>query len=383
LWEVETNRLDPDALVAAVRRAEYIVGLRKERAGSDLYTVTAEAYAKPPIWSDATAQLSAEARADVMQRLVKPVEAAGMMAAGYIEVSASGQAVMDDAGRTMYYPHTQAQYSVVVRDPEGTGSGWAGVDWFDWAKIDADRLSAVALDKCLRSRNPVAIEPGRYTAILEPQAVCDLWADLVLNGMNRTLNEDRENEPFHKSQNLSKLTELVVDHRVTITSDPMDSMLGFPPFDLRGNAFHATTWIENGVLKNLSYDHEYAVQQLMQPSSRMTNGAFHMSGGTATVDDMIATTQRGLLVTRFWDVRVVNGASWLLTGYTRDGLWLIEKGKISKPVKNFRFTESPLFAFNNLEEMGVPQRAFHPQAPVVVPAAKVRDFNFSSLADAV
>jgi predicted Zn-dependent protease len=98
---------------------------------------------------------------------------------------------------------------------------------------------------------------------------------------------------------------------------------------------------------------------------------------------MIQTTKRGLLVTRFSGVQAIDDKSVLYTGYTRDGLWLVENGKISKPVKNFRFTESPLFAFNQVEQLGVPQRVFHPEAPIVVPPAKVRDFSFTSLADAV
>jgi predicted Zn-dependent protease len=108
-----------------------------------------------------------------------------------------------------------------------------------------------------------------------------------------------------------------------------------------------------------------------------------MSGGTTTVEEMIQTTKRGLLVTRFSNMELIDDQSVLVSGYTRDGLWLVENGQISKPVKNFRFTESPLFVFNQVEQLGVPQRIFHPTAPIVVPPVKVRDFSFTSLADAV
>jgi len=113
------------------------------------------------------------------------------------------------------------------------------------------------------------------------------------------------------------------------------------------------------------------------------SSAFRMSGGTTSVDEMIATTKRGLIVTRFSDISVIDADSLLMTGFTRDGLWLIENGKVTKPVKNFRFTESPMFAFNNVEQLGVPVRAFHPSAPAVVPAVKVRDFSFTSLIEAI
>ena len=111
-----------------------------------------------------------------------------------------------------------------------------------------------------------------------------------------------------------------------------------------------------------------------------------VTGETASVEEMVATTKRGVLVTRFWDVGPLpplDVRSVLLTGYTRDGLWLVEDGKISKAVKNFRFTESPLFVLNNVEQIGVPKRIFNPGCPVVVPALKVRDFSFTSLSDAV
>jgi predicted Zn-dependent protease len=317
-----------------------------------------------------------------MRQLVKPAEQAGMLTAGYIEVSAHGRAVMDDSGRSMYYPFTSAQYSVTVRDPKGTGSGWAGVDWYDWTRINTEQLSAMALEKCLASRNPVAVEPGRYTAILEPQAVCDLWSALIATGLYRPVNEYSP-YPFFKSKGFSRLGETVIDPRITISADPMDPDLAFPPFSPHGDVYRPVKWITNGVLTDLWYTQDYAVRELGSDQSLYNSGAFRMSGGTTTIDEMIATTTRGLLVTRFSDINVTDKQAWLLNGYTRDGLWLIEHGKISKPVKNFRFTESPLFVFNNVEQLGVPQRVFHPEAPVVVPAVKVRDFSFTNLSDAV
>jgi predicted Zn-dependent protease len=114
-----------------------------------------------------------------------------------------------------------------------------------------------------------------------------------------------------------------------------------------------------------------------------------MSGGDTSVDEMIATTKRGLLVTRFSNLRGLDGTSLLSTGLTRDGLWLVENGKISKAVKNFRFTESPLFMLNSIEQLGVPVRVFRPTGtggeltPGIVPPLKVRDFSFTSAIDAI
>jgi predicted Zn-dependent protease len=108
-----------------------------------------------------------------------------------------------------------------------------------------------------------------------------------------------------------------------------------------------------------------------------------MSGGVTTIDEMIATTKRGLLVTRFWDTEIIDKPSVLCSGMTRDGLWLIENGEIRHPIKNFRFTESPLFAFNQVDQLGVPVPVFSPGVPATCPPIKVRDFSFTAMVDAV
>jgi predicted Zn-dependent protease len=268
------------------------------------------------------------------------------------------------------------------------------VDWNDWGRIDTEKLSAIALHKCLTSRNPVALEPGRYTTILEPQAVSDLVSTIfdTYTVMDRYAAEKPPpRRPFSgEKKDETKIGEQVIDERITISADPMDPDLSFLPIDIYSSTaksvtvYHPVKWIENGVLKELAYQRDpYGIQVLGVNTGLPNSGAFKMSGGTTPIDEMISTTKRGVLVTRFSDVTLIDELSMLCTGYTRDGLWLIENGKISKPVKNFRFTESPLFILNNVEQMGVPQRVFRPGKPAVVPPLKVSDFSFTSLADAI
>jgi predicted Zn-dependent protease len=401
-----TNATDDRHLVEAMRRAE-----RRERMLRQTPTPIRgegpfiEPYLHPKIWFDDTYAQDAAARAETMHRLVQPAIKAGMLAAGYLQVSATGRSTMD-GDRVWYYPYTWAQYSVTVRDPDGTGSGWAGVDWNDWKKIDTDHLSQVAQDKCLRSRNPVALEPGRYTTILEPQAVGDFihllfsptWFDRVYAEFGDPLRafspyaKPDSNSPFNARHGFSKIGESVIDARLSLSTDPMDPMLGFPPFE-GWQVYHPVTWIRDGVLKELPYYRDYAVKKLGKNTGGIPlfgnkySGAFHMTvrGETATIDEMIQTTKRGVFVTRFSDVvsNPIDPKSFLLAGFTRDGTWLIENGKITKAIKNFRFTESPFFALNNVEQIGEPQRIFHPGIPIVVPALKVRDFSFTSLSDAI
>jgi predicted Zn-dependent protease len=188
---------------------------------------------------------------------------------------------------------------------------------------------------------------------------------------------------------------------LTILADPTDPATGFPSFEIgfptgRGDAFggltvyHPTTWVEHGVLKKLGYSRDRAIDQFGEATGSPNSFSFRMTGGTTSMDEMIATTKRGLVVTRFDRIQQLDQRSQLYRGYTRDGLWLVEEGKVSKPVKNFAFTESILFALNNVEQLGVPRRVYRPPmfdllspTPAVVPPLKIRDFSFTSLSDAV
>lgn len=345
-------------------------------------------YLAPTLWYDATALLTGLQRAQSARSAIAPAEQAGMVSAGYLEVSAFGVAVTNPTrAMALYYPVTEAQYSVTVRDPQGSGSGWAGVNWNDWRRIDVTALSSRALEKCLHSRNPQAVEPGRYTAILEPQAVYDfttiLFSPNVLSWSNALGNP---NNPYWMGRGVgTKIGLRLVDPRITVRADPLDPELGFVPFTQTGEPYRPATWFESGTLKTLGYDRHFAVRQGLGRLGLPNSGNFRMDGAgpVATVDEMIASTRRGLLVTRFWNITVIDGPSVLLSGYTRDGVWLVENGKISRPVKNFLFTESPLFALNKVEQVGAPVRVFCPGMAAVVPALKISDFNFSRLSDAV
>lgn len=195
----------------------------------------------------------------------------------------------------------------------------------------------------------------------------------------------------------SKLGLKIVDERITIGHDPTDPALGVIPFDFQRNdsmewvPYRPVTWIDRGVLTALSYPRYYALEQLNDDAAYPNSFAFRMRGGETSIEEMIRTTKRGLLVTRLSNVRVLDWASLLATGVTRDGLWLIENGKISKAVKNMRFTESPLFVLNSIEALGVPAPVFRPVVdpadvrvtPVIVPPLKARDFSFTSTIDAI
>lgn len=395
------NDTSDHALMAVVRRAERLARLYPERPQSELIQRLAnEPAPNPKLFFDATYQLDATKRSEAAVPLARQAAQAGLLSAGYIEVTAQAIALIDSFGKQRYFPYTTARFSVTVRDPKGIGSGWAGVDWNDWSQIDTVKLSQIALDKCIASRNPVRIEPGRYTAILEPQAVCGLTAPM----MEESFNFSRWNNtsPFY-----NKVGKQVLDHRISISEDPMDPELGFPPFNpLMGTdvpfgawfwyqAYHPVTWIKDGVFQQYEWSRGETVKGEYKDAHLVQQGTYRISvtGPTTSVEEMIATTKRGVLVTRFHNPVMVLQQSLLMQGYTRDGVWLIEDGKISKAVKNLQFIDSPLFALNHIEQIGVPQRVFHPRnegigliglpGPAIVPALKVQDFNFTALSDSV
>lgn len=379
-----TNQFDDATLEQALARLQRFHRLT---GGGSMLPISQPQYSSPPLFFDSTANLLAAERSKIGKTLTAPVSDAGLRAAGYLQVETNAYSVFNTQGLSAYVQQSTAQYSVTVRNNQETGSGWAGVDQNDWAKIDAPALTARAREKCVASANPRAIEPGRYVAILEPQAVHDLMQVALLgNSLDRAQAEQTANA-YHLTGDQSKLGHRVLDPRITITSDPMDPLCNTLPFIvdgfMTGEPVKPRSWITNGVLTTLSYDRRYAIAELTDEDAVPSPLGYHMSGGTATIDEMIAGTERGVLVTRFSHMHLVDPSSFLYTGVTRDGLWLVEHGKITYAIKNFRFNESPLFVFNAVEQLGVPVRVFSPDYPAVVPPVKVRDFNFTSLADAV
>jgi predicted Zn-dependent protease len=380
---VNTNKLDDASLKSAVQLSERLAKLSPEDPEA-MPELGPQTYVEGKGWSESTASLDPSARANAARAITEPSRVAGLVSTGYLETQAGATAVANSKGLFAYGRQTALSLTTTVRTQDGTGSGWAGATSHDFARLDPKALGERAIDKARRSVNPVGIEPGRYTVILEPTAVGNLIQFITFAMSARNADEGRSF--FSKAGGGNKIGMKVVDERVTISSDPLDPEAYANTFAGDGQPLTKTTWIENGVVKNLSYDRFWAQKQGKQPLP--TSGTVRMSGGTTTTDQMIASTERGIIVTRFWYLRPVDPRTILYTGLTRDGTFLIERGKITRAIKNFRFNESPIFMLNNLDAMGAPVRvsaseAGGPGLAIVVPPIKVRDFNFTSLSDAV
>jgi predicted Zn-dependent protease len=377
-----TNVLDEPSLKRTVDLASRLARLAPEDPEL-MPELGPQTYQAVDAFVDATADLDAEARAEAIGRAVGAAAAAGktagsIFAAGYLEANARVIAVATSNGLFAYHRTTDADFSVTARTPDGTGSGWAHGGARDWNAVDPVAIGRIAAQKAVASRGPQEIPPGLYTAVLEPQAVTDL-IPLLGNALNAR-NADEGRSAFSKSGGGTRLGEKVADERVTLYSDPSDSNLRGQPFDGEGLPIRRTVWIEKGVLRNLAYTRFWAEKQGKQPTGPALAGGLALVGGTKSTDELIAGCARGILVTHFFYIRSLDPRTVLQTGLTRDGAFLIEDGRITKPLKNFRWNESPLLMLNRLEDIG---RAEPTAAGRLMPALRVRDFNFTSLSDAV
>ncbi|AMW04047.1 TldD/PmbA family protein [Gemmatimonas phototrophica] len=386
---VNTNRLDEASLAAAAKQAYEIAKLvppnpeRMPELGGQEY---------PPMRERQMSLPTPEERAAAAKIVTELARKNELIATGFIECRAGASALANSKGLFAYDATSSVTMTSTVRSPDGTGSGWACTDGNSFADLDPQTLAVTAVQKAKDSRSPVAIEPGRYTTILEPTAVGNL-VQLIAGAMQaRAADEGRSF--FTKPGGGNKIGLKVVDDRVTLLTDPADSPSLNGGYDEDGLALEKVVWIENGVVKNLNYDRYWAQKQGKQPT-RAGGGGFRgagrslrMMGGTSSVADMVKSTERGVLVTRFWYIRPVDARTILYTGLTRDGTFLVENGKVTRPIKNFRFNESPIFFLNNLDAMGPSIRINASEnlgagGAVYMPAIKVRDFTFSSLSDAV
>jgi len=381
---VTASEFTDTALQRAVRNAEDIAKLSPDNPESMPF-LASQNYASTPTYFDDVASASPEWRADAVKAAIDLAKQKEVVSAGFVETSAQVTGVATSKGLFAYGRYTAADYNLTARTPDGTGSGWASKSYSELRLLEPKKLAATAIEKAARSRNPVAIEPGKYTVVLEPAAMADLIVNLAFAADARQADEGRSF--FSKKGGGTRLGEQVVGEKVRIYSEASYAMAPALPFDGEGMPVSRTVWIDNGVLKNLSYSRYWAEKQGKPPTPQPGN--LIMDGGTASIDELIKGVDRGVLVTRFWYIRPLDPQTLLFTGLTRDGLFLIEKGQVTRPVKNMRWNESPIFALNNVDGMTAPERTVSGEGlggsgfAVVCPAARLREFTFSSASDAV
>lgn len=374
------DEFDDASLEKVVRRAEELARLAPENP-EHVGVLEPQTYLKSNGYFESTAAINPDKRADAVAKSLELTRSQNLTAAGFLEDRHGFSAMMNSKGLFAYYPSSNVNFSLTVRTQDGTGSGYVAKGFSDFNKLDTVAATKTAIQKSVGSVGAKAIEPGKYTVILEPTAASVLLENIFFSMDARSADEGRSY--FSKTGGKSKLGDKIVDERVTFYSDPQHPDLPASPWSGDGQAQSKMMWIDKGVVKNLAYSLFWAKEKGVKPVPFPNN--MIMAGGTATLDEMIKSTQKGILVTKLWYIRSVDPQTLLLTGLTRDGTFYIENGKIKFPIKNLRFNESPIIMLNNLETLGIPERVVSTESEqnYVIPPMKIREFTFSSLSDAV
>jgi predicted Zn-dependent protease len=373
--------LDDAALAALVAASENTAKLAPENP-EFMPPIGPQKYQAGNSFSAATQAATSAMLAAAIQPVLQQAQAKNLQASGFLNIGTSFSTFANSRGLFVYDSGTDVLHTITARTPDGTGSGWAGTTHYDFSKMDVAGMGAVAIDKAVRSQKPVRLPPGKYTVILEPSAVSDLMGILVDEFDQRSADEGRSFATRKGGGSL--LGENVFGKNVTLYSDPNDPVVPGGIYSDDGLPAQRTAWIEGGVLKNLQCGRFWAEKSKCAVVPSPTT--LTMTGGTTSTADMIRQTKRGLLITRFWYIREVDPQTVLLTGLTRDGVFLIENGEITKPTCNFRFNESPVAMLNKVLALGPSVRAYGEESiglPIAVPALLVDEFTLSSVSDAV
>jgi predicted Zn-dependent protease len=377
----ETNRTDDAALDDAVERAARIAGFAPRDDEAPPLADAVETSAPAGAFVDATAESGADARAAVAARIFAQAQRHDCWSSGYVTTSAGGVTIATSNGALASFDGTDA--GVNVKMTAANSTGFAERYASDARVLDGDAIGERAATKARASANPVAVEPGEWTVILEPPAFGELLQFLASHFSAQSYNEG-------SSFLADRLGDAVLGSNVTIRDDYAHALHPDMPFDWEGSPKERIAIVENGVARSLVTDRRWA-QKLGLPNTGhglpAPNGAgpyptnLVVDAGTASLDELIASTKRGLLVTRLWYTRIVDQRKTILTGMTRDGTFLIENGAIGGGVRNLRFNQSLVDALATCVLGNAQARTGGYSYGCVVPAVKFERFTFASTTD--
>ena len=401
-----TRELDDESLNATVDEAQEAVQKARDNPNLAPLVKGPQEYVAVDAVAPATASFGPGERAAWVKQSIDICEKHGVLAAGYIPKAYQTTCVANSEGLFGYYQYAETGFILTCRTSSGAGSGWAGITGAkDLSQVQVGELTEIAAGKALKSQKPRAIEPGRYTTIIEPRPMARLLSTMMGafnaagggagfgggfggGGGGGGFNFGGVGRPFVNADGTPKIGQKLFSDSFTLKSDIGNPVLRQTPIMNDGSAAKPVAWIEKGVLKNLYYDAATARRQKAEKSLATPAMSLVVDGSNQTIDDMVKSTRRGLLVTFFWYLRPVDTLTLLNTGMTRDGLFLIENGEITGPVQNFRWNMSPLVAFANISAIGrsVPihtGEAYDGPGTALVPPVRVEDFYMTSVSPAV
>lgn len=374
-----TNRIDEDALRTAIENADSLAA-QQPKDPHLLPMLGKQKYRAVRRFHPGTAALTPETRARAVKSACQLAEKRGQVAAGIFSSGQSQCLLANTRGLSASYRQTHATFSITMQ--QGSATSWAKGNAGDYHHFDPAALARMASQKAMHAQDPVQLEPGCYTVILEPAAVLDLVGFLFYDFAGTSVADKR-------SCFSGRVGKQILGKNVDIRDDVYHpDQLGMP-FDGEGVPRQVVNLVERGVIKNLVYSRQSARPARMQPTGHgfaLPNeyGEAPMNlvvgGGDVAVEEMIGSTERGLLVTRFWYIREVDPYEKVMTGMTRDGLFLVERGRITRAARNFRFNQSILKMLQNVDCLGPARRSAAEESfEMVVPPMKVREFQFSEV----
>jgi predicted Zn-dependent protease len=390
-----TNRFDEESLKRVVRSAENLA--RVQEPDPDLLPMLAPnetqgTQSTPSRHFAETAALTPQDRALAVEKIVKVAERNNLTAAGIYSASESVEGIFNSRGLAEWHTQTMAEVSITML--AGDSSGWQKLNSPNVRNLNPEELAETAARKAIESGQPRELPPGKYTVVLEPSAVLDIVGFMFWDFGGQAVLDQR-------SFLTNRVGTKMFGGNITIWDDAGHPLQAGSPFDGEGMRRARVPLVEQGVVRQLVYARgtaekvrksEYA--NAVGPISATGHGfplpnemgetplniVFATPDQPQTTEQLIASTERGIYVTRLWYIREVDPYEKILTGMTRDGTFLIEDGKLRGGIRNFRFNESLLHMLSNVEAMSVPVRACGEESfDMVVPAMKVREFNFTEV----
>jgi PmbA protein len=376
-----TNRLDPDSIRGVVEQAVAITRLT-ERDPDLPAMADPEPLPEPPPerFFEDTARVTPGARARAAAEAIRLVEQYGQVAAGTYSTSETFTAIRNSRGVSLEHRETMARFSITAMSRDG--SGWAKASACSHRDLNPLALAAAAAQKAAASTCPKEMPPRRYTVILEPAAVLDLAGQMFADFSATAIRDGR-------SFLADRVGKKLFGENITIHDDVYHHQQSGPPFDGEGVPRRRLTLVERGVVREIAWSRHAAALAGAKPTGHgfpLPNeygeapANIVMQGGDSSVEQMVASTSHGILVTRLWYIREVDPYEKIFTGMTRDGTFYIEGGRIAGGVRNFRFNQSLIELLSNVEALSAAMRASGEEAAdMVVPALKVRDFHFTEV----
>jgi PmbA protein len=371
------NQMNNSAASDVLKRAIAIADLQPK---GELVPMPGPAKSKPvEAWSDATAAATPEERADFVEAICARARHAGLKAFGAFSTGAEQLAIANSLGVYHHHRSTEATINSVVIGE--AGSGYADRGAIDVGELDKDDIANEVIDKAQRNQNAQPVEPGVYEVVLEEYAVAEMLEFMSFIGFSALAAQEE--------RSFMRLGEKITGEAIDIWDDGLDPT-GFPmSFDFEGVPKQKVQLINHGVATGLVYDMQTAQRGARQSTGHglpapNTDGPFavnlFMAPGGTPKDDLVSEIKRGIWVTRFWYVRVVQPKASIITGMTREGTFLIENGKISRPVKDLRFTQSILDALNGTLAISRETKLQISEylGASRVPAVRLKAFTFTS-----